>query len=1686
MGLFGTGTRSRSNRTNRSAMPSREEVNRRIEETKTEMRTEERNPDPSKPGPLKRFANWISGLFSKDKQNLLDEGATMRGNASAASAPQAAIGDTVEPAVIDEGVTEPTAAADAAFTVRSEPIVSPENGAVNAGNITFTIDEHEEGYAFSNKGTVKVLGKDVAWTAADRISITTNDNTSYFGSGTISFTDPNLVYTGNANVLLMDNKAKFIFDTEVSYIQNDIKIKLDNEFDDLNEIKLKEVTLLSPLPENDSKFAGDVTLGSEGFVGSAEKDVVTKPPFIKDERNFQLSLHSVGGVLGFHVFPDDNCLSVGPANVAELRSGVLNVSVDESGAVIYHVPEDYRFMLFGGKYIKEFKLPIFDLAANAQGISELTVPAFDLGGEDAEGAALTGMTTTFSLADGSKGVTFSAQSLTYKCLTINTLSGSIGENGITASAEGFTFTVGEKTFTGTLQDLTWRPGESVSVGSFTISSDDEIVINDNVKLSATTLGMSLVNGRFSFSGETTFSSDGLRCGLFAVSAEGLKAGLSLQQGAGGYTFGIGLMGKASFTVGTEGDVLASAELTDLTYRDGVFSVGEFSIGTTVEKLLAKDLTGGATFTTSGFTFTSGANASLNIDSMGLTLTELKYKDKEIVNCLSVNVILNESEPAVEEAAGTDAELALDDAQEDDEGELPNYKINVFLTDQRKGIEITANEYTFTRGNLTFNSKNFTGEFTSAGITISAEETSVSLDIPESLKIIPGLSALTFAAKGLSLGSGGIAVSEITATAELDAKIAGLSITKAQVGLTFDQNMGITGVTLGGSLALGNYLSGEASVLIDKDGTVTFGGISGVSVSYAGFTGSVEKIAKEGENLKFTNVTLKKNGDTEGAVSSEELGFDKNSLMAKCLGLIPNISLTISELTFENGEPKFPSADAVTISHFEKTFELGKDKDSQVSLVYDTGAFTASIQSGLNIPSEGDQPKRIPIVAVPVPIIPPNILQAVFSLGFSVKLASAIQASAKAEKTGTATDLEASLVAQGTLDAGVGGRLALELNTVVFNAEIGLNLGVNLHSGVDLTGGLGIKYVPGSDKHFSLNKEKTRFDFELKSTLTFDITLDAGAGIPAFMSGNKLYHSFNLFSYKIGESVITGSLAYSPQDGKYKFNADPSFKLGEDGYSPKMTEEEIQRFGGDLDGLKRNMTAISQIMKKVRDGANPDKGSLPEVSGEVGEMLEEDRKTLLEEAGERIDEVLRLSSKNAVECHELMAKLRTKIERDRVRYVENERNLKPLMKVLGDSTAALGITGYGEDDGTMTDAKYTEFLDSLERLKEDDAKLTELAMLDPIAVVNMFKTFKLDGAPRWNEIHGNATDMVKQQRISRFNAPKAKKNVDKKVYSTAMDSLSGIVKDTKTALDDQKKAVARAGKSLEAAKAAEQKSSSAIADIERELMVATDSRAIKSLKAKLEKERKAASKLKEAVYTAEADLNIELVKLDDLELQHSNKVGISSAMKGFDSFIAAEHNITTQNVEELKEYYIDTPNAPLDEAQITARKENVLKIIDALITSGRASDLATIFKPAEAGGSANTNIDRYQGRLKAVQEGENLVDVNVKAYGLSGNFNQSTFDNMKKTQAEFDAIQAQLQTVHTQLNEYHDVMAEALDQWTVVNGISYKDVTDPTAIADNSIKAVALIDSVDEADKKKVDDTFTQKVKEDANKLLAAK
>ncbi len=980
-----------------------------------------------------------------------------------------------------------------------------------------------------------------------------------------------------------------------------------------------------------------------------------------------------------------------------------------------------------------------------------------------------------------------------KSLEITGAKGSYGEGGVQIGSAQFSFRIAGKDVSGSLKNLTWSNENNFSVEELKVSSGG-IKISDKLELSSTEITASVKDKGFTVSAMAALHIDDIQKGVVKIDKTdlGLEVKLSDENDESKLSASGSVIGSVNVTFG---DDIASAKVGEIKYKDDEFSVGEFKMDADLSKFGYEKLGGKGAFSVTDLKF--GGEEKLSVGAMGLAVSGLTYNGKTLMSDLSVNIILDEKSGSKDAAKSDKADLSLDDGVK---GELSALNVSVFLTDSFKGVKMDADSFSITPGNFEFNFDSFSGEFglkdgsrvcnmTLGGMTVKSDfkENKIAQAI--------GIEALEFAAEDVSVKDNKFTVGRISAKVASNINIGGFTITGAEADAKFEGTK-LKSMTLTGGLKYKEYFSGIASVMIDENGEMSFGEAKELKAKYGCFEGKADSIQKNGEILNLNGLTLTKTSKEAG----DEFEYD-GSLVSKLLQAVPSIEIGIKKLTFENGVLKRPSLDEISISKIEEDFKIGELISGKIGYTGgEKGNFTVDVNSNFSVPEGGyEKAARIPIITFPLTIIP-VLLQGEFSLGFVAGATANFSFRAEAQRSEKAVNFNSEVAAKVQAKLGVYASAMLTASIVIAKAEAGLVMSAGLDSGVDLTGSFGITYDPNGEsffKSFNVNKEQTKLNYALNGDLDFKLDVTAGIkGFPMIFHDKTLSHSWNLFNYKLGGVKLNGSLTYNQAKDKYEFKGGkPEFTYGGSAkYDPGKTEDKIGELGGSLKELQNGMKKIDDMLKRAKGGINADKGSVDGVAGgendSLGGEVDAAKNALMPKLRQRIDDVFKKSRKNSLKCHILMVDLTKMIDENADKLTENQRNVEALERIMGESRTALEITGFKAGSEFTVD-KYREYIEELKKLKTDEERLDKLSELEPAAVVNMFKAFKLGKTKSWENIHDQAEDLTAEQTVNDVPEAEYKSQIKPGVYTTAMNELDSMLKKRQ---EELKKAEADAAES----------------------------------------------------------------------------------------------------------------------------------------------------------------------------------------------------------------------------------------------------------------------------------------------------
>ena len=1018
-------------------------------------------------------------------------------------------------------------------------------------------------------------------------------------------------------------------------------------------------------------------------------------------------------------------------------------------------------------------------------------------------------------------------------LVISEVKGSFKNDGVRADSASFGIKIAGKDVTGSVKGLAWTNKDDFSVDELKVSSG-EISISDDLKINSAEITAAIKNKELSIGAKAALHINEYKEGIIKIDETDLTFALDFsrkkdEKDAVTNALSGSAEGKIKITFG---DDIASAEVGDIKYEDGEFSTGEFTANADLSKFGSDKLGGEGSLSAKELKFKKGEKPT--VGEMKLSLSAVTYNKKPLMSSLSVAIILkDQAQEKTENAAKTDkADLALDN---DVDGKLSGLDVSIYLTESFKGVKLNAEKFSVTPKNFEFDFDKFSGEFGSnAGSRVSNAQLgkmTVQSNL-ENNKIAQAINvkSLEFTAEGASIKENVFSVGTISAHADTGLEFGGFKITGADIAAEFNDKTELKALKVGGTFGYKDYLSGSGGFIVDENGELRFDKVKDLSIKYGCFAGKLVGIEKEDKIVRFKDLILSKTteSDKEDAVDDKESG----TIFAKFLKTVPDIEIGIKQLEFNDGVLKKPSLDDITLNKFKKDFTIGKALKGAVDYEGgDKGKFTFNLGGDFSLPKDGDN-KKIKLISTDVPIIPP-FLSANFELGVIAGMSAKVNLTATAQRSDKTLDINSELNAAGKANFGFYGRAGISASAIIAKINAGLQMKFVLDSDVVLDGKFGLSYDPNGEsffKSFKVNKEKTSLGFKLNGDLNFDVSAYTEVkGLPMIFSKKTLSHSWDLYHYKLMGMNIEGAVTYDPEEERYKFDGNPTFTYpGKLDYNPKFKQDQIDEFGSSLESLQNDMKKIDDLLQKANQGVDPSKGSLNEVEGDLGEKVQGAKTALMPEIKKRIDNVFQSGKENSLKCHALMVELTGMINDNADKMAENERNIQQIEKVMGQSKAALGIVGY-DPSTDFTKEKYLEFIKGLQVLHEDTTRLTKLAQLEPEAIMNMFKAFKLDSAKSWEDVRKPA--QKKKAKAAPDN--NTEYQFKEKTYITGMQGLSELLDKRKKAVENQQKLVADAESALKNAKERKQ-----LLETELDNKVAALQKKIKSIKDKCEADVKA--------------------------------------------------------------------------------------------------------------------------------------------------------------------------------------------------------------------------------------------------------
>ena len=1566
-------------------------------------------------------------------------------------------------------------------TISGDAAQAAVDQVVTIGAVKF--NTHTEGGKVSAQdGTISILGAETPWQAVkmefDRYK------GKFVGAGSVKIAHEKLKFGDDANLSTNGTEAHLAVRAPgISYAENGIEVSTGIvTAENLDEIAPVNIGVRSPVLNGigDEPFNGDLKFTNGGVTGSATKaatGLVAVPDFIKAaSKNLELS--SGEGGLTYRVNLHEAAAGVDIGGIFSFyRYGDILGTVADDGSVIYHLDgSGFKMSLFG-KDAGGFNIgaamdikctdsrwdPInFTVALESKEIGNFTANNLKLNADFEK--------STFTLTAD----TISSNTLP---LEFSNISLKASPDGLIAENVNMTVRTNEENpdaaLTGNVTNLKIDSAQGLSLEGFEVKFPT--MSFDGIQLSQANLKGSLTGQEFSFSGDASaainvsnklikLNSEGLTANVSFTAIMGNKTAASAQPSAGeGGTIedkqqlgniSASMKGTLAAEIYAGNNPIARGIITDFSYADKQFSLGKLQAAANIS-LLNKTFEGEGELTADNLTY-DAANKT-NFDKMTVALNKSSFKEKALSANIKVEINSGaESQPA-EVETGSNAEVPLDDKTQ---GNLKNVKLALTLGENptvgigADRVEIGLNLFDLTAEDfmITLSPNGLSGTF--GAVTANCGT------LNDMLKNYCGIDGLSLTVEKLAYSDSGISVEgvkgEIGTNVEL---IGGISLGSVIVDYNFAERTAELGFGLDyAGEGLIKSASGKLFFKVGKE-------VSIEKVEELGFDlgawgkGEVGGVSKTADGFSFTNVKLSNRKSDEQ--NAEPIAENMDSFLVKLLNFMPDLGITIKKLDYNKTGLVPPQPGDITIDNFNKTFTLTDDITGEFA--YSPSVLSVTLGANKFYPKEraddSSATQEIFSKGIPVYTIIPGVLNAEIGLhagaGFSAGAEVAIDTS-KGENGMRSISGKASAGGNGTLYAGVFAGLVLSVGVASASAKLSGN--IKADGDVNMNGNVGFTYDSKQPllQAFALDSAATSAGFDLGAKIAFELNFTAGGetSLPAALVPDggkmKLYHTWNLLNVNLGDAHITGRVAYVngvwEKAGKADFTYPGKFDIDK-------AMEELNQLGVTYESLKADMDTINEICQKAMSSGGLILG--------LGDIMQDKTVKGLYDLYEKLSEIRKNGIENATACYELMSRARKKLLSSAESEEKNLKEVETLNEIERQSQAAQAvITGtapanaQNESENTagtspylngMTQAEYESVMEHFKSMVANGGdELDALAKLDPVAVMNTLKVYKLDYKFMGNESWENFRPDNKANADKHLSAvgksvalnPDAQNykiafNYNGNVFSEALDSLNDLQKQFYEEIDDVQKKIDAISKRLE---------SKTLSDRRR-----------KNEEAMLSEQRERLQELLDKKVTSER---------------------LSTSIMGFNSYLASEKSDVGKYTEAQSSKYlageiVSQSNAEISEELLNERREWVKSILSYIVEYYEQS------KPklsASAFSSDSRLNKQFRTRQRALASGEWFES------GMKGKYGAESFAKKKAQAAAYLNLKQTYNDANDRITSFFTIVQSAMETTEALQKASYKELKSTNEI---EAKSNAILSAVEQTEKvEKIDITAdTKRIKE---------
>ncbi len=1564
------------------------------------------------------------------------------------------------------------------------------DGNLTIGMLTFTV-KNENGKAIATEGTVSVLGADVKWTAVEPIVLQREPSNRILAYGKVKIQHGKLDFGEEVVIGVNEGMSSISVDGPdgILYTENNLTLATGiGGTLSLDEIVPRKLVLKSPaIPNtNDDPFEGTLKITSEGIVGESTKNALG---FADSAADIIQSVQKK-----YVLFKGESGLSykidMSDAEIYYLIGDVFSITgktpavgeINSDGGYIFHVLNGQYTVSAFGKELTAKNLPVNLDLTYKDGIISVDNFSMNL-------AALT--VGPITAANASAKVNFAEKSLVFDTdgLTFANIPLTIGKTKITAAETGFSIAqvsgelaVGEgedaPKVTANITNLNCA-AEKFKVESITAKipqiavSDNFTFMEGNFSGSVNESGMNLsasVGVIVNYDGDmfkihapegataTVSYHKGTDAGGGAA-AEGNSAGNEISTAdASGSSFSASLEGGFSAAFLINKKEVAAGAVANFSYEDGVTSFGELDLSADISKLFPS-LGGTGVFHAENLVY---ASRKFDFANLALGLKGSTFKGKSLPN---IFVKVNKGGAPEETPVDGNEQIPLDGNVDAELQEL-SFTLNI----DQPSLEIAASTFSTNIGPFAVNAENAVITLSAEGFSSSFETVSASnKDLGKRIAAFCGMESAAFTIDKLNFGTSGFSAEGLGMQFSGDAKIFGnVHLVDPKVSFNLVENSLGLDFTLsyeGGDNTLLKAFSGTMSLSVGKD-NITLNKLSDFALDFGSWgKGGVESAEKTEQGITLTGVTL------AHEASDDSLQFEgMNPVLAGVLKQIPDMKIRLETLNITKDGIDPIKAGSFTIQSFNKTFKLADGITGEFN--YDsTKGLDAGLKAEKSFPEEQEEGKtsmgRIAEAELNFNIVPCLSVGVNFHADTGFNALVSAMANVSKDKTGVTT-FKGSLGgdASGAVSAGIGVKLTLGIKD--FNTFVELSGNIIADGGGSLTANSQFTHDPSLPffNSFALDREQTNVDYNVEAALKFALTVTAGAkaGIPAFIAKDKslsVYHSWDIKTVELGSVNFKGTVKY--EDNMWKFvHTETGDYLGN--FNIDHVEEEINEFGTTYESLKRDMEAVQYICSKVTKG---------KVIG-LDALMNDKTITGLGSLYEKLKDIRKQGMDNSMEAYKLMAELKKRLANKADEGEKNLKEVEALENIESQSQQAndviLGIQRAekqpeSESENTEAEAEnsavtetgvtakeYAEFMKRVKAMLDDPngPELNKLSELDPVAVTNMLKVYKLKGSQSWaslrlNESQGSLTAfhkmLVKDEKthVSSASSQKRKTN-DDKIFKEALESLSALQDNCYNKLAEVQMEIDDTEEKIKAL------------DNDNSKRQTKNARQKQEYQKLLEEKQKQKEKL----------LRTEV-----------EGVQMSSSIGGFTEFLSVQNRHVQSMISAKADQYKSVENVALTEDVLTARKKWLIDILGNMAKSyfnTAKNYLTPEFEVTNWPGYERTlrnTLEQASKRRNALERGEWFEDDLKNSYGFSSfriKGRGSQFTGKKNAASEYTRLKNAYNNINGSITNFFELLKVNMQTTESLMKVDFSSFKSTKALSIESEKIIDAVNKTDETEK----------------------